>query len=122
MPTYEYECKSCGHSFEAFQSMSDAPLRDCPQCGKEVRRLINGGTGVIFKGSGFYVTDKKAGASKDSKKSGDKKPDDKKPGGEKPDSACASCAAASACPSAPAGGAPSTGNAGAGSSAAKAAG
>ena len=122
MPTYEYECKSCGHSFEAFQSMSDAPLRDCPQCGKEVRRLINGGTGVIFKGSGFYVTDKKAGASKDSKKSGDKKPDDKKPVGEKPDSACASCAAASACPSAPAGGASSTGNAGAGSSAAKAAG
>ena len=127
MPTYEYECKSCGHSFEAFQSMSDAPLRECPRCGKEVRRLINGGTGVIFKGSGFYVTDKKAGASKDSKKPGDKKPDDKKPagekpGGEKPDSACASCAAASACPSAPAGGASSTGNAGAGSSTVKAAG
>ena len=123
MPTYEYECKSCGHSFEAFQSMSDAPLRECPQCGKEVRRLINGGTGVIFKGSGFYVTDKKAGASKDGKKSGDKKTDDKKPGGEKPDSACASCPAASACPTAPAvGDAPSTGNAGTGSSAAKAAG
>jgi putative FmdB family regulatory protein len=59
MPTYEYECKSCGYSFEAFQSMSEAPLSDCPQCGREVRRLINGGSGVIFKGSGFYVTDKK---------------------------------------------------------------
>ncbi|MDR0402738.1 MAG: zinc ribbon domain-containing protein [Treponema sp.] len=121
MPTYEYECKSCGHSFEAFQSMSDAPIRDCPQCGKEVRRLINGGTGVIFKGSGFYVTDKKAGASKDK---GAKKPDDKKTGDKKPDSACASCpAAASACPAAGNGGSgSSTGNAGAGSSAAKAAG
>lgn len=58
MPTYEYECKSCGHSFEAFQSMKDAPLKECPECGKEVRRLINGGTGIIFKGSGFYVNDK----------------------------------------------------------------
>jgi putative FmdB family regulatory protein len=63
MPTYEYECKSCGHIFEAFQRMSDDPLRDCPQCGREVRRLIRGGTGVIFKGSGFYVTDKGKGAA-----------------------------------------------------------
>jgi putative FmdB family regulatory protein len=61
MPTYEYECKDCGHTFEAFQSMSDAPLKICPECGKEVRRLINGGSGIIFKGSGFYVTDKKGG-------------------------------------------------------------
>jgi putative FmdB family regulatory protein len=58
MPTYEYECKSCGHTFEIFQAMSDAPLNICPECGREVRRLIHGGTGVIFKGSGFYVTDK----------------------------------------------------------------
>jgi len=58
MPTYEYECKSCSHSFEVFQSMSDPPLKICPECGKEVRRLIFGGTGVIFKGSGFYITDK----------------------------------------------------------------
>ena len=58
MPTYEYECKSCSHNFEVFQAMSDPPLKDCPQCGKEVRRLIFGGAGVIFKGSGFYVTDK----------------------------------------------------------------
>jgi putative FmdB family regulatory protein len=58
MPTYEYECKSCGYIFDMFQNMSDAPLKTCPRCGKDVRRLINGGTGVIFKGSGFYVTDK----------------------------------------------------------------
>ena len=58
MPTYEYECKSCSHHFEVFQSMSDPSLKECPKCGKEIRRLIFGGTGVIFKGSGFYVTDK----------------------------------------------------------------
>ncbi|MDR1128926.1 MAG: zinc ribbon domain-containing protein [Treponema sp.] len=64
MPTYEYECKDCGYTFEAFQKMSDAPLKVCPECGKEVRRLINGGSGIIFKGSGFYVTDKKGASAK----------------------------------------------------------
>jgi putative FmdB family regulatory protein len=58
MPTYGYECRSCGHSFDVFQSMSEEPLKSCPECGKEIRRLINGGTGVIFKGGGFYVTDR----------------------------------------------------------------
>jgi len=58
MPTYEYECKKCSHSFEAFQSITDEPLTKCPECGEEIRRLIFGGAGVIFKGSGFYVTDK----------------------------------------------------------------
>ena len=58
MPTYEYECKSCAYTFEAFQSMHDEPLKKCPQCGRSVRRLIRGGAGVIFKGSGFYITDK----------------------------------------------------------------
>lgn len=70
MPTYEYECSSCGHIFEAFQSMSDAPLTACPECGKVVKRRIFGGTGVIFKGSGFYVNDSRkkssAGAAKPS--------------------------------------------------------
>jgi putative FmdB family regulatory protein len=63
MPTYEYECKSCGYNFEVFQSMSEEPLKICAKCGKEVRRLILGGAGVIFKGSGFYVTDKGKGKS-----------------------------------------------------------
>jgi len=67
MPTYEYECKSCEHKFEVFQSMNDQPLKDCPECGKEIRRLIFGGTGVIFKGSGFYVTDKNNSAKKEAK-------------------------------------------------------
>lgn len=57
MPTYEYECAHCGHTFEAFQKMSDKPLSKCPKCGKKIRRLIGSGAGIIFKGSGFYATD-----------------------------------------------------------------
>jgi putative FmdB family regulatory protein len=63
MPTYEYECKSCGHTFDVFQNIRDEPVKICPQCGREVRRIIHGGTGIIFKGSGFYVTDKAKGAA-----------------------------------------------------------
>jgi putative FmdB family regulatory protein len=59
MPTYEYACDSCGFSFEKFQSMADDPLKVCPECGKNIRRVIHGGSGVIFKGSGFYVNDAK---------------------------------------------------------------
>ena len=50
MPTYEYECTQCGHQFEAFQNMSDTPVRQCPECGKRVKRLISGGGGIIVKG------------------------------------------------------------------------
>jgi len=57
MPTYEYQCDECGHRFEKFQNMSDAPVKNCPQCGGKVRRLIGTGAAVIFKGSGFYATD-----------------------------------------------------------------
>ncbi|MCD6343039.1 MAG: zinc ribbon domain-containing protein [Spirochaetaceae bacterium] len=64
MPTYDYECRSCGYRFETFQSMSDDSLSTCPDCGKEqLRRLISGGTGVIFKGSGFYVNDSRKSSS-----------------------------------------------------------
>jgi len=59
MPTYEYECRSCHHTFEAFQSIKEEPLKKCPKCGKSVRRLFGGGLGIIFKGSGFYTTDNK---------------------------------------------------------------
>lgn len=62
MPTYDYECKHCNHTFEYFQSMSDEPLAICPECGGALRRLIGGGTGIIFKGSGFYVTDSRTGS------------------------------------------------------------
>jgi len=63
MPTYEYECRSCGAGFDVFQSMSDAPLEVCPTCGSSVRRKINGGTGIIFKGSGFYKNDNRKAES-----------------------------------------------------------
>ncbi len=69
MPTYDYECKTCGHRFEAFQSFNDEPLKSCPECGKRVRRLIGGGVGIIFKGSGFYVTDSKRSGNGGAKKS-----------------------------------------------------
>ena len=57
MPTYDYECAHCGHVFEAFQKMSDKPLSVCPKCKKKPRRLIGAGSGIIFKGPGFYATD-----------------------------------------------------------------
>ena len=58
MPTYDYECKACGHTFEKFQSITASSIRKCPECGKlKVKRLIGIGAGVIFKGSGFYQTD-----------------------------------------------------------------
>ena len=60
MPTYDYECTTCGHRFELFQSMSEDPVKECPECGNGVRRLIGGGLGIIFKGSGFYVTDNRS--------------------------------------------------------------
>ncbi len=71
MPSYDYECKSCGHTFEVFQNMSDPLIKKCPQCKKGVRRLIGGGTGIIFKGSGFYVTDNKSGGNGASSRSSD---------------------------------------------------
>jgi putative FmdB family regulatory protein len=59
VPTYEYECAHCGHTFEAFQNMNDRPLDKCPKCHKKPKRLISSGAGIIFKGSGFYATDYK---------------------------------------------------------------
>ncbi|MDT8436405.1 MAG: FmdB family zinc ribbon protein [Gemmatimonadota bacterium] len=62
MPTYEYECTSCGHAFERFQGINEEPLRTCPECEGEVRRLISSGGGLVFKGSGFYATDYRRGS------------------------------------------------------------
>ena len=61
MPTYDYECSN-GHRFECLQSITAEPLTECVTCGEPVRRLIGGGIGIIFKGSGFYVTDSKNGS------------------------------------------------------------
>lgn len=62
MPTYEYECSACGHRFEKSQSMMDKPIKKCPACHKaKAKRLISSGSGIIFKGSGFYATDYRKG-------------------------------------------------------------
>ncbi len=89
MPTYEYVCSKCGHEFEKVQSIKDAPLNICPKelCGLKkwgkgkVKRAIGAGGGLLFKGSGFYITDYrsenyKAGAKKDTAPAsgGDSKP------------------------------------------------
>ncbi len=107
MPTYEYLCQACGHEFELFQSMSASVKRKCPDCGKlKLKRLIGIGSGVIFKGSGFYQTDyrsdsykkaaeaeKKASEPKTSKKGekkteGKSKPDKKSDRGSSTSSDC----------------------------------
>jgi len=57
MPTYEYECQKCQHLFEVFQSIKDNPKKTCPKCKGRVKRLVGTGAGLLFKGSGFYITD-----------------------------------------------------------------
>jgi len=92
MPTYEYACQKCGHQFEQFQSMRDEPLKKCPKCRKAgLKRLVGGGAGLIFKGTGFYITDyKNKGSGKKEGgegKSDAAKPADSKPAAAKPDPA-----------------------------------
>jgi putative FmdB family regulatory protein len=57
MPTYEYRCSTCKHEFEKFQRMSEEPRAECPECGAGAERRLSGGAGLLFKGSGFYITD-----------------------------------------------------------------
>ena len=69
MPTYEYKCSACGHKFEKFHSMTASPIRKCPKCAKnKVKRLNGTGAGLIFKGSGFYITDYRSEGYKESAK------------------------------------------------------
>lgn len=57
MPTYEYKCEKCEYHFEKFESITAEPEQNCPVCGGKVTRMIGHGSGIIFKGSGFYITD-----------------------------------------------------------------
>jgi putative FmdB family regulatory protein len=94
MPTYEYVCSKCGHDFEKFQSMADKPLTVCPKelCAKKkwgkgkVTKKISGGGGLIFKGSGFYITDYRSDKYKEAAKqdSAAAKPAESKPAESKP--------------------------------------
>jgi putative FmdB family regulatory protein len=83
MPTYEYKCSACGEQFEKFQSIMAPPIKKCPACGRnKAQRLISAGAGLIFKGSGFYITDYRDSGYKDQAKadtaaSGDKPADAK---------------------------------------------
>ncbi|MBM3276702.1 MAG: zinc ribbon domain-containing protein [Candidatus Handelsmanbacteria bacterium] len=73
MPTYEYQCQKCGTTFETFQSIKDAPLEKCTKkgCRGKVRRLIGAGGGLLFKGSGFYITDYRSEGYKKAAKAGE---------------------------------------------------
>ena len=62
MPTYEYKCRACGHRFEAVQSFSDEPLKECEKCGGELGKVF-GSIGITFKGSGFYRTDSRSSST-----------------------------------------------------------
>lgn len=74
MPTYEYECTKCGEQFDYLQSIKEAPKVECEKCGGALTKLLSAGTGLIFKGSGFYITDykTKSGGEASSAGSGDK--------------------------------------------------
>jgi len=86
MPTYEYRCPACGTDFEKFQKMSDPPAAECPSCGAAAERRLSGGAGLLFKGSGFYITDyrgegykkaaeaEKGGSTSSASASGESKP------------------------------------------------
>jgi len=76
MPTYDYKCTICNHTFEVFQPMTAEPLIECPECKGSLKRIIGTGAGAIFKGSGFYQTDyknTKSSNNKESKPAADKK-------------------------------------------------
>jgi putative FmdB family regulatory protein len=77
MPLYAYKCTHCDHEFEVRQRFSDKPLTECPVCGGHIRRVI-GSVGIVFKGSGFYVTDNRNGKSNGLANGGGKKTDSAK--------------------------------------------
>lgn len=93
MPTYDYVCAACRHTFEQFQEMSARKLRKCPACGKSaLERQVGTGAGLIFKGSGFYITDYRSDSYKQSAKaesgaasSGESAKSEAKPDASKPD-------------------------------------
>lgn len=101
VPTYDYHCLACEHAFALEHSMKDAPRRKCPKCGKNrLERRIGPGAGIVFKGSGFYVTDYRSKAYQEAAKSESKEPA-KAPGDAKPGEPSPKAADAPSAPSAP---------------------
>jgi len=90
MPTYEYECKKCNNVFDQFQKITDEPLKTCPVCNEEVKRLISSGAGIIFKGSGFHQTDYRSESYK--KKAQEDSPN------KKTSDTCKTCPQGNTCP------------------------
>lgn len=85
MPTYDYMCEDCEHEFEQFQAITARPIRKCPNCGKlSLKRLIGAGSGLIFKGNGFYETDYRSESYKNAEKN-EKGTTDKDTGEKKTD-------------------------------------
>ena len=79
MPTYDYECSSCGHRFEIFETIGAHPVKKCPECGRrKARRRMGTGAGIVFKGSGFYTTDYKRPSGAGGNEGGAKEPEKKK--------------------------------------------
>lgn len=100
MPTYDYVCTECDHALEAFHAMSAPPLKDCPSCGKPgLKRKIGTGAGLLFKGSGFYITDYRSDAYK-SAASSEKGAAPAKPESKPESKPAAGATAAAAAPSA----------------------
>ncbi len=82
MPTYDYRCSKCGHRFELFHSIKDDAPKRCPKCRGRTERVPAGGAGLLFKGSGFYITDHRSKDYKERAKQEKPKPENPKP--EKP--------------------------------------
>lgn len=83
MPTYDYKCLACDTRFEQFQGITAPAIEACPECGGKVKRLIGAGAGLIFKGSGFYITDYRSEGYKESAKKDKDSSSDKNSGSDK---------------------------------------
>ena len=85
MPTYEYKCLACDNRFERFQGITAPAIEECPECSGKVKRLIGAGAGLIFKGSGFYITDYRSDGYKESAKKDKNEPSNKSTSSDKSD-------------------------------------
>ena len=85
MPTYEYKCLACDNRFERFQGITAPAIEECPECSGKVKRLIGAGAGLIFKGSGFYITDYRSDGYKESAKKDKNESSDKSTSSDKSD-------------------------------------